>query len=106
MKPALVAALLARADGSCECGCRRSFGGSIGSRVTLDHFFSRARAESLETVWALREDCHRNKTDSRPSAKRWHLAFITHCERYSYHEAAEQARRRLEGIIAMREARP
>ena len=105
MKASIAEAVLRRAGDTCECGCGRPFDGSVGGRATLDHFFGRARStESVETVLVLREDCHRDKTDNRPNARTWHLLFIAHCRKHNYTEAAERARRRLEGMVAVREA--
>lgn len=84
-------AVYERAGGYCECGCAKPFVGFRGAR-TPDHFFGKARAESIETVWALRVDCHERKTLNEPSAEHWRDRFVLHCERHGYHEAAQKAR--------------
>lgn len=71
----------------------------------MDHFFGRARSHSVEAVWALCELCHREKTASAPDAATWLRRFAAHCQRHGYAEAAERARRRLGGIVKMREVR-
>jgi len=102
------AAVSARAGGRCEsCGLE-----GITRPAPLlewDHAFGRARAESIETTWLLCGGpgrCHYQKTNNIPSARVWLERFTAHALAYGYHEAAEQARRRLEGIAALREARP
>jgi 5-methylcytosine-specific restriction endonuclease McrA len=88
------AAVMDRAHGRCEC-C-----GSGDGLLELEHFFGRARAESLETCWALCRACHRSKTDNDPSAAWWLKRFARHCEHYRYSEAEARARKRLAFVEA------
>lgn len=87
----------------CECGCRRWFRGFMG-QATMDHFFGKARAESVETCWALRADCHAEKTDSKPDRATWLRKFIVHCERYGYTAAGEEARAEIEAEALVQQA--
>jgi hypothetical protein len=80
-----------RANGVCECGCGRPLTTALAGGPTLDHFFGRARAESIETCWALRWDCHVMKTENRPSATSWLDRFVTHCRRHMYLDTALKA---------------
>lgn len=89
-----------RAGPLCECGCGRRF--SEFNPAEMDHALGRARAESVETCWMLARSCHVDKTRSDPSAALWLRRFICHASFFGYHAEAEQARRRLEGIVAMR----
>lgn len=99
-----------RCGGKCECGCGqtlapRGLSGFTNSKPTLDHFFGKARVkQAVQNCWMLRWDCHlEGKTQNKDGARIWHEKFITHCERYSYAAEAERARKRLEGIISVRE---
>ena len=96
MKPSLANAIVRRADGLCEA-CR------VRPAARIDHFFSRGRAESLETCWHLCVECDIDKTYNRPAASHWLLSFVCHAESHGYTAAAERARARLEGIVAVRE---
>ena len=96
MKPSLANAIIRRADGLCEA-CRVRPAGRI------DHFEGRARSESLETCWHLCVLCDNAKTVNRPSARHWLESFIRHAESHGYTAAAERARARLDGIVAVRE---
>lgn len=90
----------ARAKDECEaCGVSLF---AIHHPAQLDHFFGRSRAESVETCWLICARCHREKTLNYPDAAAWFEAFIRHCVRHGYRAAAERARARLEGIIAIR----
>jgi hypothetical protein len=85
-----------RAGPFCECGC-----GAVFSAVDpgeSDHFFGRARAESVETVWKLSRACHRQKTANHPSAALWLRCFIAHCHRHGYHAEMNRAQARLEAL--------
>jgi hypothetical protein len=97
-----------RAEGLCECcgsPLTREFG--LSSRATLDHWFGRGGGrlpQSERTCWMLRWDCHLlGKSLNKNGARIWHETFIRHCERYGYTREAEEARKRLEGIITIRE---
>lgn len=101
------ALVMARAEANgnlCECGCGRVMDGEFILRPTLDHYFGRARAESVETCWAIAEGCHYLKSNNVPSASAWIERFITHAEKHGYTAEAERARARLEGICAIRRA--
>lgn len=98
----LRAEVCARADGACEhCG---QWVGLNGERGELDHFHSRRIEESLETCWLLcgtetkPNGCHFRKTNSKPDAAYWQVAFIEHCQRYGY--STERAEARLETLKA------
>lgn len=93
------AAVMARADMECECGCGQWFGGLLGA-AELDHFWGKARAESVETCWALASHCHRLKTNNNPSARHWLLRFHAHCENHGYTTEAARARDRLAFVSA------
>jgi hypothetical protein len=99
--------VMKRAGLVCECGCKRWFKGFAGA-ATMDHFFGKARAESVETCWALRADCHAEKTDNKLHGKTdraaWLRKFIAHCDRYGYSAAAEEARAELESQAILAEA--
>ena len=96
MKPGLHAALLARAKGVCECGCKKPVPPS-----EVDHFFGRAKApETMETCWVLRVACHADKTANRPTAALWLMRFIAHAGRHGYAYAAERAQSKLEWVTA------
>jgi 5-methylcytosine-specific restriction endonuclease McrA len=94
-----------RAPNTCECGCGRPFLASMLDAPTMDHFFGRARAESVDTVWRLRAECHRAKTDGWPDAGGWLVKFIEHCDFYGYESAREKAVARLEGMLSVRGGR-
>lgn len=87
--------VFARAAGVCECGCAQPLG-----EGELDHFFGRAKAdETVAACWALRRDCHRAKTDNRPSAVQWLLKFIRHSGIHAgsgYATAGARAQQQLE----------
>lgn len=93
-------AVMVRALGHCEC-C----GAFVGeTHLQLDHLEGRARSESVETCWALCFGCHYSKTNNCPSARVWLERFTAHALAHGYAEAAERARRRLEGVFVVREA--
>lgn len=101
MSPDLYGLLAARARGRCECRCGRPV-----PPGEVDHFFGRAKADEVEfNCWILTPECHRAKTDSRPSAAHWLLAFIAHCGRYAgegYALAAARAQQKLEWTTTKR----
>jgi 5-methylcytosine-specific restriction endonuclease McrA len=88
------AAVIERARGKCEA-C-----GAWSGQLQLDHFFGRARSESPETCWALDGNCHKLKTNNRPSAQRWLTIFADHCLLLGYAEAEARARKRLAFVEA------
>lgn len=89
------AAVVERAGGCCEaCGVRR------GAALHWDHFWGRAREESVESTWMLCPRCDREKTDNDPSRLRWLVLFLAHVELHGYAEQAVKA----EGAIALERA--
>jgi hypothetical protein len=99
MNARVYAAVMARADGVCECGCGQSFGSTIFDRATCDHFFSRAKAPEDEAhCWALRADHHRAKTDSEPTVSFWLKRFLVHAEKHNFRAAYDRAFRRLQYV--------
>ena len=96
-RAAIRARVIARASGECECGCGRGFGLPWGM-LELDHQFGRARSESFETCWAIRADCHYDKTKNQPSVAYWLLKFIAHCKKHGYRQAQAKAEARLESL--------
>ena len=59
--------------------------------MELDHFRGKARAESVETCWALCRPCHREKTDNKPSRIHWLTLYARHCAIHRYTEALKWA---------------
>lgn len=86
---AIRAAVMERAGGRCE-HCGWAF--QPFNPGELDHFFGRARAESVETCWALCRDCHREKTQNDPSAVHWLESFAELAEGLGYTYSAARAR--------------
>lgn len=86
-------AVMSRANGYCEV-CRIH----SACPLELDHFFGRARAESVDTCWAVCRWCHHKKTNNSPSAQHWLRAFIEWSGRYGFHESAAKAQARLDAI--------
>lgn len=78
---AIRAAVMDRARGRCEaCGERAA--------LALDHWLGgigrRRQMESVETTWALCGECHRDRTENRPSAADWNRHFEAHARRHGY----------------------
>lgn len=73
-----------RARGVCECGCGGAFGSDLDTMPEMDHFWGRAREESVESCWMLRAQCHREKTGNKPDRKTWLKKFYTHCVVFEY----------------------
>jgi len=72
-----------RAAGRCECGC----GVYVGTEALhLDHFWGRAREESIESCWMLAPRCDRDKTENKPTRRAWLAFFAAHCLRNGYRE--------------------
>lgn len=94
--------VFARANGRCECGCRRPIDFEYGR---LDHFFGRAKAEeTVVNCWALAPPCDDAKTRNSPSATHWLHKFVVHCalatlsdpqETRAYFEAMDRAMTKL-----------
>jgi 5-methylcytosine-specific restriction endonuclease McrA len=81
-----------RAAGRCEhCG----YVAPDWEPLELDHFFGRARVESVETCWMLCRGCHRRKTNNDPVPSVWLELFAFHAEKHGYSDAARRARDRL-----------
>lgn len=95
-------AVAERAGDFCECGCGQRFSprGILTGQPEMDHFLGRARAESLESCWLLRWDCHRTKTLNRPSRAYWLRVFLKHCQRHGYTETAKHVAGLLEAAQA------
>jgi hypothetical protein len=49
-----------------------------------DHFWGRAREESVESVWHLCIGCDRAKTNNRPDRAWWIRSFMEHAGRRAY----------------------
>lgn len=97
MKASIAEAVLARAAGRCEhCGVH--FDNSLEGGVEFDHALSRREPDSIDTIWALRRACHREKTDSIPDAATWLRCFAQHAARNGYRVAFEKALRRLQWV--------
>lgn len=99
MKPSIADAVLERAAGRCE-HCGLYFDNSLEGAVELDHFLSRREPDSIDTIWALRRACHREKTDNVPDAAAWLRKFAQHCGRHNYRVSFEKALRRLQFVTA------
>lgn len=79
------AIVAARANGCCEaCGARR------GPALHWDHFWGRAREESVEGTWMLCARCDRSKTDNSPNRAFWLEAFGNHVRLHGF--AAQEAK--------------
>lgn len=97
------ASVMSRAGGKCEA-CAREVG-DYPARVDLDHFWGRGRGrQRLQNCWALCPDCHYLKTLNDPNAEHWLKAFQEHCRKHRYWSELAQAQRRLDGIVAVRNA--
>jgi hypothetical protein len=70
-------ACVARAGSDCECGCGRLW-------AEMDHFYGRSKGQSVETCWMLSRDCHRAKTENRPTRAIWDATFQAHCLKHGY----------------------
>ena len=67
----------------------------------MDHFFGRAKQpESVENCWFICLTCHDNKTNNRPDARTWLLAFMRFADHYGYREAVELAQIKLLALRA------
>ena len=67
-----------RAGGRCEC-CGTPFVPASDHEAEMDHFYSRAFSESVETCWMLTRACHRSKTQNWPDRAVWDEHFKMHC---------------------------
>lgn len=98
--------VMLRAAGQCEARAIRGGLHTFRCRTQgseFDHFFGRARSESVETCWFLCTACHRLKTENKPSSAWWLEAFLSHAELYGYTDAAERAKARL-NFVQVRKA--
>jgi 5-methylcytosine-specific restriction endonuclease McrA len=68
-----------RAGGRCE-----ACGEIHGAALQMDHFWGRARDESIQSCWMVCPKCHFDKTNNRPSRGVWLGGFSLFCERYGY----------------------
>jgi hypothetical protein len=77
------AAVCRRAEGKCEhCGI---WVGENGEEAHADHAHGRGKGrppESTENVWLLCVPCDARKTESKPSAAYWLVAFLEHCRKH------------------------
>ena len=46
--------------------------------LELDHFLGRARDRRASACWVLCSDCHRSKTENKPSRRYWLVQFRDH----------------------------
>jgi 5-methylcytosine-specific restriction endonuclease McrA len=86
-------AVMARADFRCERITsdprdppgQRGKPERCGMRATeRDHFWGRARDESVEGSWALCTHCHRAKTENKPDRWYWLWSFYEHAKQRGY----------------------
>lgn len=94
--------VLARSEFRCEA-CHRQFW--LYDPGELDHFFGRRGPQSERTCWVLHRECHRQKTENLPSAEVWLKQFLAHCVCHGYAEEASRARRRLEALELVEQAK-
>lgn len=85
------AAVDARSHGCCE-SCWVETHTQIPG-VSRDHFWGRAREESVESVWRLCATCDHDKTNNRPNRKWWLGRFRRHAMLHGYAEQAEKVDR-------------
>jgi hypothetical protein len=72
------AACVKRADGQCEwCG-------HSGGHLVWDHFWGRARDESVPGEWMLCLLCNHEKTENWPSHAEWLTRFRVHAGKHGY----------------------
>jgi hypothetical protein len=65
----------------------------MGAALHWDHFWGRARAESVESTWMLCPHCDLEKTDNKPSRIEWLNEFWDHCEWFAYVDEQEKVNR-------------
>ena len=70
-----------RARGRCEAT------GAAGPKLSMDHFFGRARSETVETCWMLSPAADFDKTNNIPSRRYWLLRFRRHAALHGYGRA-------------------
>lgn len=84
-----------RSRNACEA-CGLAFTGA--QPAELDHFWGRARAESITACWMLCRCCHRRKTANQPDRALWLTRFAAHCDKHGYTNEAAKARRELSWV--------
>jgi 5-methylcytosine-specific restriction endonuclease McrA len=89
-------AVATRSGGCCEACGEDEF----VAPLECDHFFGRARAQSVETCWMLCRGCHRKKTDGSPTSAWWFRRFIEHAHALDYRAAMALAEKRLAFVEA------
>lgn len=80
-----------RAKGKCEA-CNANAGESLH----WDHFWGRAREESVESTWMLCPRCDREKTENAPTRAYWIGLFRQHCQGLGYGIQEDKCRRALD----------
>lgn len=90
-------AVFLRANNRCECGCGRWV---TEESMHLDHFWGRARDESVESCWALHLECDTQKTLNRPDWATWGQKFLEHARHHGYEAQVEKVNRRIHWNIA------
>jgi hypothetical protein len=85
-RPAIRTAVVARADGRCECPVNGPDGieRCPGYASEWDHFWGRAREESVESTWMLCGACHYRKTNNQPGRLAWLARFQFHAREHLY----------------------
>lgn len=92
--------VMIRASARCEnCGRIES----EFNHLEMDHFWGRARAESVETCWALCNECHRWKTANNPSRQFWLMRFVGHCKNFGYEAQRKKAGTEWDVIESMKQ---
>jgi hypothetical protein len=89
-RSAVRAMVAARSGGKCEA-CNANAGESLH----WDHFWGRAREESVESTWMLCPRCDREKTDNYPTRAYWIGLFRQHCQGHGYGIQEDKCRRAL-----------
>jgi hypothetical protein len=84
------AACVARAEGDCEACARFA-----GAALHLDHFWGRAREESVESCWMLCPGCDHEKTENKPTRQHWLHLFSFHCRNEGYADQVAKCDRAL-----------
>ena len=96
-------AAIKRGEWCCEA-CGNMFGVNLRP-AQLDHFFGRGKAaQSIQNCWALCPNCHRAKTDNKPSAEFWLERFAVHARKHGYMAEVLRCQARLDSLRLMKEA--
>jgi hypothetical protein len=87
------AAVRARSGGKCEMRWLPEEGGGycILPAASTDHFWGRAREESVESCWHLCATHDREKTENIPTRVLWLRRFYMHAFRNGYHGQMDKA---------------